>query len=108
MPILSIDIDMPQHVPFGFGASGACCCEAFAGPCVKAPEELVQVPAKKLAAAIVAEAKTAATVRLWSRRLAPTLLKKLIVKSSRSERRMARQVTISHIDCRAPTAYVHR
>jgi hypothetical protein len=88
VPILSIDIGMSQHMPSGFGASGACCCEAFAGPSVKAPEELVQVPAKKLAAAIVAKAKTAATVRLRSRRLAPTLVKKLIVKSSRSERRI--------------------
>jgi hypothetical protein len=84
-------------MPSGFGASGACCCEAFAGPSVKAPEELVQVPARKLAAAIVAQAKTAATVRLRSRRLAPTLVKKLIVKSSQSERRMTRQATTSHI-----------
>jgi hypothetical protein len=45
----------------------------------------------------VAKAKTAATVRLRSRRLAPTLVKKLIVKSSRSEQRMARQATTSHI-----------
>ena len=59
---------------------GACCWEAFAGPSVKAPEEPVQAPAKKLATAIVAKAKTAATVRLRSRRLAPTLLKKLIVE----------------------------
>jgi hypothetical protein len=81
----------------GFGASGACCCEAFAGPSVKAPGELVQVPAKKLAAAIVAKAKTAATARLRSRRLAPTLVKKLIVRSSQSERRKARQATTSHI-----------
>ena len=78
-PTLCIDIGMAQHMPSGFGVLGACCCEAFAGPGVKAPEELVQVPAKKLAAAIVAEAKTATTVRLRSRRLAPTLLKKLIV-----------------------------
>src|ERR1035441_2039444 len=94
---------MPQHMPSGLGASGglgtlgACCCEAFAGPSVKAPEELVQVPAKKLATAIVAKVKTAASVRLRSRRLAPTLLKKLIVKSSRSERRVTRQATTSHI-----------
>jgi hypothetical protein len=100
--ILSIDIGMSQHMPSGlrasgdFGASGACCCEAFAGPSVNPPEGLVQVPAKKLATAIVAKAKTAATVRLRSRRLAPTLLKKLIVKSSRSEWRMARQATTSH------------
>ena len=100
---MSIDIGMSQHMPSGLGASGglgalgACCCEAFAGPGVNAPEELVQVPAKKLATAIVAKAKTAATVRLRSRRLAPTLLKKLIVKSSRSERRVTRQATTSHI-----------
>jgi hypothetical protein len=96
IPIWSIVIGMPQHMPSGLGALGACCCEAFAGPSVNAPEELVQVPAKKLATAIVANAKTAATVRLRLRRLAPTLLKKLIVKSSRSEWRMARQATTSH------------
>jgi hypothetical protein len=95
IPIWSIG--MSQHMPSGFGASGACCCEAFAGPSGNAPEELVQVPAKKLATAIMAKAKTVATVRLRWRRLAPTLLKKLIVKSSRSERRVARQATTSHI-----------
>jgi hypothetical protein len=103
IPILSIGIDMPQHMPSGLGASeglgasAACCCVAFAGPSVNAPEELVQVPAKKLATAMVAKAKAVATVRLRSRRLAPTLLKKLIVESFRSERRVARQVTAYHI-----------
>jgi hypothetical protein len=58
----------------------------------------------------MAKAKTAATVRLRPRRLAPTLLKKLIVESSRSERRVARQVTTSHSasSARLSTAYVHR
>jgi hypothetical protein len=59
----------------------------------------------------MAKAKTAATVRLRSRRLAPTLLKKLIVESSRSERRVARQATTSHIArhrAAVSTAYVHR
>jgi hypothetical protein len=103
--ILSIGIDMSQHMPSGLGASeglgalGACCCEAFAGPSVNAPEELVQVPAKKLATAIMAKAKTAATVRLRSRRLAPTLLKKPIVESFRSGPRVARRATTFHIDC---------
>jgi hypothetical protein len=84
IPILSIG--MSQHMPLGLGApgglgaSGACCCEAFAGPGVNAPEELVQVPAKKLATATTVTAKTAATVRL---RRNP------IVESSRSERRVA-------------------
>jgi hypothetical protein len=103
IPILPIGIDMPQHMPSGLGASeglgasGACCCEAFTGPSVNAPEELVQVPAKKLATAIMAQAKTAATVRLRSRRLAPTLLKKLIVESFRSEPRVARRATTSQV-----------
>ena len=97
IPILFPGIDMPQHMPSGLGTSGACCCEAFAGPSVNAPEELVQVPAKKLATAIMAKANTAATVRLRSRKLAPTLLKKLTVKSFRSERRLARRATTSHI-----------
>ena len=102
IPIFSIGIDMPQHMPSGLGAPGglgasaACCCEAFAGPSVNAPEELVQVPAKKLATATTVKAKTAATVRLRSRRLAPTLVKKLIVESFRSERRVARRATTSH------------
>jgi hypothetical protein len=84
IPILSIG--MSQHMPSGLGASGglgtsgACCCEAFAGPSVNAPEELVQVPAKKLATATTVKAKTAATVRLRLRR-------NPIVESSRSERR---------------------
>jgi hypothetical protein len=79
-------IGMSQHMPSGLGASGglgalgACCWEAFAGPSVNAPEELVQVPAKKLATATTVTAKTAATVRL---RRNP------IVESSRSERRVA-------------------
>jgi hypothetical protein len=80
IPILSIGIS--QHMPSGLGASGACCCEAFAGPSVNAPEELVQVPAKKLATATTVKAKTAATVRLRLRR-------NPIVESSRSERRVA-------------------
>jgi len=107
IPILPIGIDMPQHMPSGLGASeglgasGACRCEAFTGPSVNAPEELVQLPAKKLATAIMAQAKTAATVRLRSRRLAPTLLKKIIVESFRSEPRVARRAPAS-------TTYVHR
>jgi len=80
IPIWSIVLGMPQHMPSRLGALGACCCEAFAGPSVNAPEEPVQVPAKKVATAIMATAKTVATVRLRSRRLAPTLLKKLIVE----------------------------
>jgi hypothetical protein len=77
---LSIGIDS-QHLPAGLGASGglgassACCCEAFVGPSVNAPEEPVQVPAKKLATAITMKANTAATVRLRSRSLTQSLLK---------------------------------
>jgi hypothetical protein len=83
-PILSIGIDS-QHLPPGLGASGglgasrACCCEAFVGPSVNAPEEPVQVPAKKLATAITVKANTAATVRLRSRSLTPSLLKDPII-----------------------------
>jgi hypothetical protein len=85
MGILSIGIDMSQHLPPGLGVSGrigalaACCCEAVVGPSVNAPEEPLQAPAKKLAAAITVKATTAATVRLRSRSLSPSLLKDPII-----------------------------
>jgi hypothetical protein len=85
MCILSIGIDMSQHMPPGLGASGrvgasgACCCEACVAPRVNAPEEPLQVPAKKLATPITVKATTAATVRLRSRSLTPSLLKDPII-----------------------------
>jgi hypothetical protein len=71
--IILSGIFMSQHMLPGFGAAGAggllgWGAEAVTGCTVNIPEEPAQVPAKKVATAIQAKAKTAAITRLRSRR----------------------------------------
>jgi hypothetical protein len=83
-------IDMPQHMSPGLAAPGlggllGCGAEVVTGRGARTSEEPAQVPAKKLASAIQAEAKTAAITRLRSRSLEPSLPKNPIVDSSHSD-----------------------
>jgi hypothetical protein len=92
--IILSGIFMPQHMSPGFGAAGGgglsgWGAEAVTGCSVNIPEDPAQVPAKKVATAIQAEAKTAAIRRLRSRRSLPNSPKNPIVDSSRSGRRGA-------------------
>src|ERR1700729_1956558 len=87
-------------MPLGFGAAGGgglsgWGAEAVTGCSVNIPEDPAQVPAKKVATAIHAEAKTAAIRRLRSRRSLPNSSKNPIVDSSRSgvKRRLPNQMT---------------
>jgi hypothetical protein len=87
--IILSGIFMPQHMSPGFGAAGGGGlsgrgAEAVTGCRVNIPEDPAQVPAKKVATAIQAEARTAAIRRLRSRRLPPKSPKNPIVDSSRS------------------------
>jgi hypothetical protein len=87
--IILSGIFMSQHMPPGFGAAGGgglsgWGAEAVTGCSVNISEEPAQVPAKKVATAIQAEAKTAAIRRLRSRRSLPNSPKNPIVDSSRS------------------------
>jgi hypothetical protein len=83
---MSAGIFMPQHIPSGLGAAGGgalfgCGAEAVTGCSVNIPEDPAQVPTKKIATAIQANAKTAAIIRLRPRRLLPNSLKNPIVES---------------------------
>jgi hypothetical protein len=87
--IILSGIFMPQHMSPGFGAAGGgglsgWGAEAVTGRSVNIPEDPAHVPAKKVATAIQAEAKTAAIRRLRSRRSLPNSPKNPIVDSSRS------------------------
>jgi hypothetical protein len=87
--IILSGIFMPQHMSPGFGAAGGggwsgWGAEAVTGCSMNIPEDPAQVPARKVATAIQAEAKTAATRRLRSRRSPPNSPKNPIVDSSRS------------------------
>jgi hypothetical protein len=87
--IILSGIFMPQHMSPGFGAAGGgglsgWGAEAVTGCSVNISEDPAQVPAKKVATAIQAEAKTAAIRRLRSRRSLPNSPKNPIVDSSRS------------------------
>ena len=83
-------MDMPQHMSAGLEAPGlggllGCGAEVVTGRGAGTPEEPAQVPAKKLATAIEAEAKTAPITRLRSRSLEPSSPKDPIVDSSHSD-----------------------
>jgi hypothetical protein len=87
-------MDMPQHMSAGLEAPGlggllGCGAEVVTGRGAGTPEDPAQVPAKKLATAIQAKAKTAPITRLRSRSLEPSLLKDPIVDSSHSDWRSA-------------------
>jgi hypothetical protein len=87
--IILSGIFMSQHMSPGFGAAGGgglsgWGAEAVTGCSVNIPEDPAQVPAKKVATAIQAMAKTAAIRRLRSRRLLPSSPKNPIVDSSQS------------------------
>jgi hypothetical protein len=87
--IILSGIFMPQHMSPGVGAAGGgglsgWGAEAVTGCSVNISEDPAQVPAKKVATAIQAEAKTAAIRRLRSRRSLPNSPKNPIVDSSRS------------------------
>jgi hypothetical protein len=87
--IILSGIFMPQHMSPGVGAAGGgglsgWGAEAVTGCSVNISEDPAQVPAKKVATAIQAEAKTAAIRRLRSRRSLPHSPKNPIVDSSRS------------------------
>jgi hypothetical protein len=87
--IILSGIFMSQHLSPGFGAAGAgglsgWGAEAVTGCSVKIPEDPAQVPAKKVATAIQAKAKTAAITRLRSRRSLLSSPKNPIVDSSQS------------------------
>jgi hypothetical protein len=87
--IILSGIFMSQHMSPGFGAAGGgglsgWGAEAVTGCSVNIPEDPAQVPAKKVATAIQAMAKTAAIRRLRSRRLLPNSPKNPIVDSSQS------------------------
>ena len=87
-------MDMPQHMPPALEAPGlggllGCGAEFVTGRGAGISEEPAQVPAKKLATTIEAEAKTAPITRLRSRSLEPSLLKDPIVDSSHSDWRSA-------------------
>jgi hypothetical protein len=92
--IILSGIFMPQHISPGFGAAGGgglsgWGAEAVTGCSMNIPEDPTQVPARKVATAIQAEAKTAAIRRLRSRRSLPNSPKNPIVESSQSGRRGA-------------------
>jgi hypothetical protein len=83
-------MDMPQHMSAGLEAPGVggllgCGAEVVTGRGAGTPEEPAQVPAKKLATAIQAKAKTAPITRLRSRSLEPRSPKNPIVDSSHSD-----------------------
>jgi hypothetical protein len=87
--IILSGIFMSQHMSPGLGAAGGgalsgCGAEAVTGCSVNIPEDPAQVPAKKVATAIQAMAKTAAITRLRSRRSLPSSPKNPIVDSSQS------------------------
>jgi hypothetical protein len=87
--IILSGIFMSQHMSPGLGAAGGggllgWGAEAVTGCSVNIPEDPAQVPAKKVATAIQAMAKTAAIRRLRSRRLLPSSPKNPIVDSSQS------------------------
>jgi hypothetical protein len=92
--IILSGIFMPQHMSPGFGAAGGgglsgWGAEAVTGCSMNIPEDPAQVPARKVATAIQAEAKTAAIRRLRSRRSLPNSPKNPIVDSSQSGFRCA-------------------
>jgi hypothetical protein len=92
--ILAAGIFMSQHMSPGFGAAGGgglsgWGADAVTGCSVNIPEDPAQVPAKKVASAIQAVAKTAAITRLRSRRSLPSSPKNPIVDPFQSGRRGA-------------------
>jgi hypothetical protein len=92
--IILSGIFMPQHMSPGFGAAGGGGLSgwgavAVTGCSMNIPEDPAQVPARKVATAIQAEAKTAAIRRLRSRRSLPNSPKNPIVDSSQSRFRCA-------------------
>jgi hypothetical protein len=96
--IILSGIFMSQHMSPGFGAAGGgglsgWGAEAITGCSVNIPEDPAQVPAKKVATAIQAKAKTAAIRRLRSRRLLPNSPKNPIIVSSRSGSRRGASTT---------------
>jgi hypothetical protein len=87
--IILSGVFMPQHMSPGFGAAGGgglsgWGAEAVTGCSVNIPEDPAQVPARKVATAIQAMAKTAAITPLRSRRSLPSSPKNPIVDSSQS------------------------
>jgi hypothetical protein len=81
-------MDMPQHMSAaapGLGGLLGCGAEVVTGSGAGTSEEPAQVPAKKLATAIEAEAKTAPITRLRSRSREPSSPKDAIVDSSHSD-----------------------
>jgi hypothetical protein len=101
-------MDMPQHMSPGLEAPGfggllGCGAEVVTGRGAGTPEEPAQVPAKKLATAIQATAKTAPITRLRSRSLEPSSPKNPIVDSSHLD---WRSTSANGLHLRQMSAYV--
>src|ERR1700722_19896969 len=106
-------MDMPQHMSAGLEAPGlggllGCGAEVVTGRGAGTSEEPAQVPAKKLATTIEAEAKTAPITRLRSRSREPSSPNNPIVDSSHSDWRSASAngIHLSTNKCLAPFYYL--